>query len=138
MREGTMPLAWLSSGFQSLPPIPTSQLGHYDADPWWACVCSRTLWVSPTHSLVSLGVSDAVATPTDFYSQRFLWLYVPMSEHWVAWSVLPPSFSSWFIHMQMWDCPVHQPLHRLPWSSSLYLAVHPLCPSCPYPPLLPV
>ena len=31
-REGTMPLAWLPAGFQSVPLLPTSQLGSYAAD----------------------------------------------------------------------------------------------------------
>ena len=33
-REGTMPLAYLSSGFQSLPLLPTSKVGFSDADYW--------------------------------------------------------------------------------------------------------
>ena len=37
----------------------------------WACVCSRTLWVSPTNFPVRLGVSPTVAIPIGFYSQRF-------------------------------------------------------------------
>ena len=32
VREGTMPLAGLSAGFQSLPLIPTRKLGPSDAD----------------------------------------------------------------------------------------------------------
>ena len=63
------------------------------------------MWVSPTNSTVSLGVSPAASTPTDFYSQR---LYFPVLEPWVELSVSLPSCSSWFIHMQMWDHPVHQ------------------------------
>ena len=39
---------------------------------WVVCVYSRTPWVSPTNSPVTLGVSPtAASTPTDFYSQRF-------------------------------------------------------------------
>ena len=38
----------------------------------WACACSRPLWVSPTTSLVSLGVSPAATpTPTGVFNQRF-------------------------------------------------------------------
>ena len=38
----------------------------------WACAHSRPLWVSPTTSPVSLGVSPAAApTPTGAFNQRF-------------------------------------------------------------------
>ena len=67
-----MPLAQLSASFQSLPPLPTSKLGPSGADSWGGldCVHSRTLWFSPINSLVRLGVSPAVTTPTGIYSQR--------------------------------------------------------------------
>ena len=68
-----MALALLSAGFQSLPLLPTIKLG-----PWccflggWVCVHSRTQWVSPMNSPVSLGVSPtAASTPTDVFSQWF-------------------------------------------------------------------
>ena len=34
VREGTMPLALLSASFQSLPLLPTIQLGHSGDDSW--------------------------------------------------------------------------------------------------------
>ena len=37
----------------------------------WACVCSRTLWVSPTNCPVRLGVLPATSTPTGVFSHRF-------------------------------------------------------------------
>ena len=38
----------------------------------WACVCSRTLWVSPTNSPVRLGVSPAATSiPAGVFSQWF-------------------------------------------------------------------
>ena len=38
----------------------------------WACACSRPLWVSPTTSPVSRGVSPAAApTPKGVFNQRF-------------------------------------------------------------------
>ena len=46
----------------------------------WVCVCSRTLWVSPTDSPVRLGVSPATSTPTGFYSQRCWGFIFP---HWI-------------------------------------------------------
>ena len=68
IREGTMPLAQLWAAFQSLPPLPISQLGPSDADSpgGWVCVYSRTLWLSPTNSPVRLGVSPATPTTTGF------------------------------------------------------------------------
>ena len=37
----------------------------------WACACPRPLWVSPTTSPVSLGVSPTASTPTGVFNQRF-------------------------------------------------------------------
>ena len=72
----------------------------------WACAHFRPLWVSPTNSPVRLGVSPAAApTPTGVFNLRFEALF-PALEPWVAWSVLLPSCSSWFIHIQMWDYPL--------------------------------
>ena len=65
----------------------------------WFCVCSRTLWVSPTNCPVRLVVYSIATTPTGFYSQRFLRLCFPMLEPWVVWSVSLPSCSSQFIRM---------------------------------------
>ena len=53
VREGTLLLAQLSAGFQSLPLLPTSKLGPTGDDSRvGGCVCvhSRTLWVSPMNS----------------------------------------------------------------------------------------
>ena len=71
-----MLLALLSAGFQSLSPLPTIKLGPSGADSLgggeWACVPSRTLWVSPVNSPVRLGVSPTAASaPTAVFSQRF-------------------------------------------------------------------
>ena len=44
----------------------------------WACAHSRPLWVSPTTSPMSLGVSPAAApTPTGVFNQRFEALFPP-------------------------------------------------------------
>ena len=81
-----MPLAGLSAGFQSLPPLFTSKLGG------WVCVHSRTLWGSPTNSPVRLGVSPtAASTPTGFFSQRFWGFIFPALESWVVWFFSLPS-----------------------------------------------
>ena len=65
-----MALAQLSSGFQSLPPLPTIKLGHSGADYQSVCAGSRTLGVSPMNSPMSLGVSPAASTPKGVFSQR--------------------------------------------------------------------
>ena len=99
--EGTMLLAWLLAVSQSLPPLPIGKLGPSGADSClggWVYVSSRTLWVSPTNSLVRLGVSPAAATPTHFYSQKFWGFIFPHwnpALHGLSHSpVVPPSLSS--------------------------------------------
>ena len=60
------------------------------------------------NSPVRLGVSPTTTTPTGFYSQRFWGFLFP------CWNpgllVLLPTCFSQFIHMQTWDCLVHQQL----------------------------
>ena len=79
-QEGTVPLAVLSAGFQSLPLLPTIKLGPSGAD---SCVGGFVyilgpLWVSPTNSPVRLGVSPAAAsTRTGVFNQRFEALFSP-------------------------------------------------------------
>ena len=70
VREGTMLLAQLSTGFQSLLLLLTSKLGPSDADSQVSgCFLhSRMLWVSPVNSAVRLGVSPAASTPTGVFS----------------------------------------------------------------------
>ena len=95
-----MALAPLSASFQSLPPLPTNQIGRF----WccfpsgWVCVCSRTLWVSPMNSPVRLGVFPAAAsTPTGVFNQWFEALFPRAGTlgcevcHWVlpCWPALP-------------------------------------------------
>ena len=57
--------------------------------------------------------------PHRFLQPAVLRHYFPMLEPWVSWSVSLPSCSSWFICMQMWGHPPHQPLpchtSYLPW-----------------------
>ena len=77
VQEGTIRLVWLSAGFQSLTPVPTSRLGPSGGD---SLVCglvyiSRTLWDSPTNSPVRLGVSPTAEMPTGSYSQR-VWGFI--------------------------------------------------------------
>ena len=51
------------------------------------------------------------SNPSSFLTARGFEVLFPALELWVAWSVLLPSFSSWFISTQMWD---HQPLSNPP------------------------
>ena len=75
----------------------------------WACVCSRSLWVSPTTSPVRLGVSPAAAsTPTGVLNHWFETLFLVL-EPWVTRSALLPLCSSWFIYVSMWGRRVFQP-----------------------------
>ena len=74
--------------------------------------------------------------PHRCFQSEVLGVYFPALEPWVAWSVSLPSCSYLFIRMQMWDCPLHQPL-PIP-----VLWWPPCCesspPGCPSPPLLPL
>ena len=58
VREGTMPLAWLSPHLPSLPSLPTSALYpfRYCFPVGWVCVCSRT----------PLGLSNRLSCETEF------------------------------------------------------------------------
>ena len=47
--------------------------------------------------------------PHRFLQPEVLRLYFPPLEPWVVWCVSLSCCSSQFIHMQIWDCPVHQP-----------------------------
>ena len=123
-------LTWLSVTHKQIGPFWCWFLGG------WVCVCSRAPWVSPADSPVRLGVCPTAATPTDFYRQKFRGS-ISQPEPWDAQSASLPSCSSQCIHTQMWDHLVLQPLPRPPRSSSCHLAVCPLHPSCPSPPLLP-
>ena len=68
-----MPLVQLSASFQSLSPAIHKQIGPF----WccfpggWFCVSSRTLWLFPTNSTVSLGVYPAASILTGVFNQRF-------------------------------------------------------------------
>ena len=71
-----MPVAQLSTSFQSLPPHTHKHIGPFRCRFLGVCVCvhSRTLWVSPLYSPVRLGVSPAAATPKVFTARGFEFL----------------------------------------------------------------
>ena len=68
----------------------------------WACAHSRPLWVSPTTSPVSLGVSPAAApTPTGVFNQRFEALFPHAGA--LGYGVcFAPHHSSRFICARVW------------------------------------
>ena len=86
------------------------------------------------NSPVRLGVSPTAASTPKGFSNSGLRLYFPELELWVAWSVLLPLCSSWFICARMWDRQVHQLLLAgqlqpcLPWSSRHRLSMNPSAP----------
>ena len=92
------------------------------------------------------GSFSCCCNPHRIFQPEVLRLYLPALEPQVARSVWLPSFSSWFIHTQMWDWPllqpppglICQPGPHLPQSSSHCLARSLLCPSCLSLSLLPV
>ena len=107
--------------------------------PWQVGLCTFQEPVSLTNELYcEAGTFSHHHNPHRFLQPEVLRLYFPTLESWVAWSVLLPSCSSQFIHKQMWDLPVHQPLPRLPRGSSHSLATSVFHPGCLSPPLLPV
>ena len=128
--EGTVPLALLTAIFSHFSCYPQAN---------WAILVLIPLVDGFVYILGPCGSLQwtllwGFSTPTGFFSQRFLKLYYPVLESWVAWSVLLPSCCSWFVRTQMWD----RPLLQLPLtcSSSHSLATSPLCPGCLAPPLL--
>ena len=108
----------LSSGFQSFTPLPTIKLGPSDADCW---VVGLVHALGPCGSLqrtLLWGWEFLLLPPQlpQVFSIRGLRLSFPALEPLIAWSVLRPLLSSWFICVRMWGrsvCPphwVHQPL----------------------------
>ena len=73
----------------------------------WACVRSRTLWVSPTNSPEDGSFSSCCLNPHSVFNQRFETLS-PQAGAQGCWSILLPNCSSQFIYMGMWDCQVLQ------------------------------
>ena len=120
----------------------------------WVCICSRSLWVSPTNSPVSLGVSHAAAsTSMGVFNQRFEALFpgtgvlgcavcftpLPFHPVYLCANVGPQGLSAttlWDLLAAAW--PARSTIRHLPGSASCHFAGSPLRPGCPSPPLLPV
>ena len=100
-------LAPLSAGFQSLPPLPTIKVGLCSAASQWVDLCMfwDPVGLSNELSCEAGNFSHCLNTHRYFQSEA-LRFYFPVLEPWVAWSVSLPNCSPWFIHTQMWDCPV--------------------------------
>ena len=112
--------------FSHFPRYPQANWAPLVLIPGWACVRSRTLWVSPTDSPVSLGVPPADAsTPTGVVSQRFEALFPCWSPGlWVC--LAPQLFPTVYPHVDVGPLVLQAPRCR---ESSP--------PSCPSLPLLP-
>ena len=119
-----MLLVWLSTGFQSLPLLPTSKFSPFLVliPRWVVCVRSR---VSLMNSPVRLGVSPTVATLTGFFSQRFETLFPRAGALGCTVCLTPQLFLPVDLHTSVRP-PVRQPQPHPPWSSL----------GCPSPPLL--
>ena len=124
VQEGTMPLAWLSAGFQPLPQLPISKLGSSGAD---SQVGGFMYVLGPHGSPQEL--SCKVGSFSRCLNSHRFWGFI--SPHWnpglhgLSCSlIVPPALSA----------------HKCgtTWSSNCCLAMCPLCPSCLSPSLLPV
>ena len=86
--------------FSHFPRYPQANWALLVLVPGWTYVRSRTPWVSPTDSLVRLGVSPtATSTPAGVYSQRFGALF----PHWSPglWVCLAPQlFPLVYLHTE--------------------------------------
>ena len=132
-----MLLAQVSISFQSLPLLPTSKLALLVLTPWWVVLCTFQDLVGLSNELFcETGSFSCSLKSHKFYQPEVLRFYFPALDSWVVQSVSIPSLSSWFIHGQVWDHLLCQPWPFLPWSSSHFLALSPLHPSCLSLPLL--
>ena len=93
-----MPLARLSSGFQSLTPLPASKLGPSGADSQvGGFVCILGLVGLSNELSCEAGSFSCHLNPPRFFQSEVLRLYFPALETWVVCFVSLPSCSSWFI-----------------------------------------
>ena len=103
VREGTLPLALLSAGFQPLPPLPRIKFGPSGDDSWvgglvyilgpcgslqWPLLWSREFLLLPPQ-------------PPQMFSVRGLRLYFLTLQPWVVQSVSLPSVSP---SLSAWEC----------------------------------
>ena len=131
-----MPLAKLSAGFQSVPLLFTSELGHSGADSW----VGRFVYIlGPCGSLQWTLLWGweflLLPQPPQMFSVRGFGGLFPHTGTLVCAVCLTPQLFLLVCHTHMWDhvlpqpllpCLVHHSLLCLPHSSSLYLAASPL------------
>ena len=135
--NATTPLARLSAGFHSLPPLLMSILGPSGADSWvggFVCLLGACWSLQQT---LPWGWEFLPLPPQlpQMFSEA-LRLNFPVLEPWVAQSVSIPSCSSQFICMWMWDhsvpnlppcwvcqLPLGPPATALPWVLSTWLPI---------------
>ena len=118
--EGTMPLAWLLSSFQSLPPLPTSQLGPSGGDSleggfvYILGPCGSLQWIL----LWDWEFLPPLLPPQIFTARGFEAFFSCAGTHGVSrFPVVPPSLSAR-------KC-------GTAWSASCCLALRPFCPGSP-------
>ena len=132
VQEGTMALALLSAGFQSLPPLPTIKLGPSCAD---SQVCGFVYVLGPCGSLqwTPLWGWEFLLLPPQLpqvFSISGLRLYFPTLELWVVLSVTWST--SCCLSSQLQLCPPRSTIRHLAGSTSRRLASSPLCPPEPF------
>ena len=100
IQEGTMPLALLSAGFQSLPPLPTSKLGPSGADSWVVGLCMFCDPVGLCNDLsCEAGISPtATSTTTGVFNQRFEALFPCAGTLGCAVCLAPKLFLPVYLH----------------------------------------
>ena len=129
VREGAIALAPLSAGFQSVPLLPTSQLGPsgavsqvggfvYVLDP---------VGLSKELSCEAGSFPHCSLNPPQVFSVSGLRLYFPMLEPWVPWSVTWST--SCCLASQLQLCPPCSTMRHLAGSASCHLAESRLCPA---------
>ena len=118
-----MLLAWLSPHFQLLPPVSTNELDPSSGDSRWVGLCMFQSPMGPSNELCcEAGSFSHCCNSHRFLQPEVLRLQVPMLEPWDTWCISLPSCSSQFIHMQIWDHSIHQPLPCVE-SSSAWLPI---------------
>ena len=143
-------------------PSVSSPTAHKQSGPFWCwflcgwvCICSRTLWVSPTNSPLRLGVSPAAASTPKGFPISGLRLYFSEVEPWgCAVCFAPPLFLPVYLCTNVglqatafrglpaascqpaaaWTAPLHNPPPRWVHQPLSYCESSP--PSCASPPLL--
>ena len=117
-----MPLAQLLAVFSHLPHYPQVNWALLVLIPRWVVLCTFQDHVGLSNELsFMLIVSHSLNphNPHRFLQSEVLRLYFPVPGPCIVWSVWLPTCSSWFIHMQVFNCLLcqllpHPVLHPLP------------------------